>query len=66
MGGAPQLRDSQEQVPGPQRPPRCRHVLSDETWKLHREEIYKVYVEEKYTLSQTMRIMEDLHGFKAR
>jgi hypothetical protein len=66
MDGTPQLRDGQEQIPGPQRPHRYRHVVSDETWELHREEIYKIYFEENNTLSQTMRMMEDTHGFKAR
>jgi hypothetical protein len=60
------LRGSKEQLAGPRRSHRSRHVLGDETWDLHREEIYRIYVEQNNTLSQTMRMIEDTHGFKAR
>lgn len=66
MDNALQPRDSQGKTSGPRRSPRYRHVLSDETWELHREEIYRIYVEENNTLSQTMQKMEDTHGLKAR
>jgi len=66
MESAPQLSEGQGKNSGSRRQFRSRHVTSDETWESHREEIYRIYVKEKNTLSQTMQVMEATHKFKAR
>ena len=60
-----QPRDSQQETPGPRRSHRPRHVLSDETWELHREEICRIYVEQGNTLKETMQRMKDTYNFRA-
>ncbi len=53
-------------MPDSSQPHRPRQFISRDEWELYRSKIYKIYVEENNTLSQTMRIMEEMHRFKAR
>jgi len=44
---------------------RQRFNISDEQWEKQRDTIHMLYVDQKKTLEETMRIMKDEHHFQA-
>lgn len=43
-----------------------RKAKNDAKWDTHKEEIRRIYFEEKNTLPETMQRIEETQGFKAR
>jgi hypothetical protein len=51
--------------PGPVTKP-SRRARNDQKWNSLKDEIYRIYMIDDFTLRNTKRVLEERHGFKAR
>lgn len=58
--------DLQSKKPSLTRSKSARRDKNNQKWEAHKSEIYELYIEENKTLPETISIIEERHGLKAR